>query len=118
MRSLLEDVKAFRQKTLAELQNRQRSDGSWRFCFEGPVMTDSFFILMLTSLGDLDSSLITSLAERIRSRQSEDGAFRNHPDEKAGNLTATVQGYTGMLASGRYDRGDAHMQKAETFIKA
>ncbi|WP_371268738.1 terpene cyclase/mutase family protein [Bacillus paralicheniformis] len=118
LRSLLEDVKAFRQKTLAKLQNRQRPDGSWRFCFEGPVMTDSFFILMLTSLGDQDSSLITSLAERIRSKQSGDGAFRNHPDETAGNLTATVQGYTGMLASGLYDRRDAHMQKAEAFIKA
>lgn len=92
MRSLLEDVKAFRQKTLAELQNRQKPDGSWRFCFEGPVMTDSFFILMLTSLGDQDSSLITSLAERIRSRQSEDGAFRNHPDEKSGQFNSDSPG--------------------------
>ncbi|WP_307891748.1 terpene cyclase/mutase family protein [Bacillus swezeyi] len=118
MHSLLEDVKAFRQKVVAELQNRQKPDGSWRFCFEGPVMTNSFFILLLTSLRDHDSSLITSLAKRIRSKQNEDGTFRNYPDEAKGNLTATVQGYTGMLASGLYSRNDPHMQKAAAFIRS
>ncbi|MFO6495873.1 MULTISPECIES: terpene cyclase/mutase family protein [Bacillus] len=118
MCSLLEDVKAFRQKIVTELQSRQEPDGSWRFCFEGPVMTNSFFILLLTSLEDQDSSLITSLARRIRSKQSEDGTFRNYPDEPRGNLTATVQGYTGMLASGLYSRNEEHMQKAEAFIKS
>ncbi|EME76332.1 squalene--hopene cyclase [Bacillus sonorensis] len=118
MRSLLEDAKAFRQKTLKDLQNRQETDGSWRFCFEGPVMTNSFLILLLTSLGDHDSSLISSLARRIRSEQNEDGTFRNYPDEAEGHLTATVQGYTGMLASGIYSRDEPHMQKAEAFIRS
>ncbi|MEK5501708.1 terpene cyclase/mutase family protein [Bacillus sp. FSL M8-0168] len=118
MHSLLEEVKAFRQKTLEQLLNKQKPDGSWRFCFEGSVMTNSFLILLLTSLGDHDPSLTSALARRIRSKQDGDGTFRNYPDETAGNLTATVQGYTGMLASGLYNRYEPHMQKAEAFIKS
>ncbi|MDA1475056.1 terpene cyclase/mutase family protein [Bacillus changyiensis] len=118
MHSIVEEAKAFQQNILTELQNKQNPNGSWTFCFEGSVMTNSFFILLLTSLKEPNSTLIASLAKRIKSKQSEDGAFRNYPDEEHGNLTATVQGYIGMLASGIYSRNDPHMQKAELFIKS
>ncbi len=52
----------------------------------------------------------------IREKQQSDGTFINYPDETSGNITATVQGYVGMLASGCFHRSDPHMRKAEQFI--
>lgn len=46
------ESEALSKKTIAELRDRQNADGSWTFCFEGPIMTNSFFILLLTSLDD------------------------------------------------------------------
>lgn len=79
-------------------------------------MTNAFLILLLTSLGDNDKELIAELAEGIRAKQRPDGTFANYPDERKGNVTATVQGYVGLLASGLYNRSEAHMIQAERFI--
>ncbi|MBU8806337.1 sporulenol synthase [Bacillus subtilis] len=118
MGTLQEKVRRFQKKTITELRDRQNADGSWTFCFEGPIMTNSFFILLLTSLdeGENEKELISALAAGIHAKQQPDGTFINYPDETRGNLTATVQGYVGMLASGCFHRSEPHMKKAEQFI--
>lgn len=92
MGTLQEKVRRFQKKTITELRDRQNADGSWTFCFEGPIMTNSFFILLLTSLdeGENEKELISSLAASIHAKQQPDGTFINYPDETRGNLTATV----------------------------
>lgn len=114
MSTLQEKVRRYQQNTISELKDRQNDDGSWTFCFEGPIMTNSFFILLLTSLdeGENEKELISALAAGIRENQQQDGTFNNFPDETGGNITATVQGYVGMLASGCYHRTDPHMKKS------
>lgn len=118
MGTLQEKVRRFQKKTITELRDRQNADGSWAFCFEGPIMTNSFFILLLTSLDEDENEkeLISALAAGIHAKQQPDGTFINYPDETRGNLTATVQGYVGMLASGCFHRSEPHMKKAEQFI--
>lgn len=116
MDTLIERTELFQRKKLSFLKEQQKKDGSWRFCFEGPVMTNCFFILLLTSLEIEDKELIADLARGIRAKQKKDGTFINFSDESSGNLTATVQGYVGMLASGIYKKSDPHMVKAEQFI--
>lgn len=118
MGTLQEKVRRFQKKTITELRDRQNADGSWAFCFEEPIMTNSFFILLLTSLdeGENEKELISSLAAGIHAKQQPDGTFINYPDETRGNLTATVQGYVGMLASECFHRSEPHMKKAEQFI--
>lgn len=116
MDSLKERAELFQSKKLSFLKKAQKSDGSWRFSFEGPITTNCFFILLLTSLEYKNKELIANLAREIHAKQNMDGTFTNFADEASGNLTATVQGYVGMLASGIYKRSDPHMVKAEQFI--
>ncbi|MEC0765603.1 terpene cyclase/mutase family protein [Bacillus atrophaeus] len=117
MSTLQEQVARCQKKTITQLKNMQNADGSWSFCFEGPIMTNSFFILLLTSFEDKgNEELIVKLAKGIREKQRPDGTFTNYSGEEKGNVTATVQGYVGMLASGCYLRSDPHMIQAERFI--
>ncbi|MCP6683942.1 terpene cyclase/mutase family protein [Bacillus nakamurai] len=116
MSTIQEKVRSRQKKTIALLREKQNPDGSWSFCFEGPILTNAFLILLLTSLDDKDNELIAKLARGIRAKQRPDGTFTNYPDEREGNVTATVQGYVGMLASGLYHRSDANMIQAERFI--
>ncbi|MEW4058703.1 prenyltransferase/squalene oxidase repeat-containing protein [Bacillus sp. CIS52] len=116
MSTIREKVRSRQKKTISLLRKKQNADGSWSFCFEGPILTNAFLILLLTSLGDNDKELIAELAKGIRAKQRPDGTFANYPDEWKGNVTATVQGYVGLLASGLYNRSEAHMIQAERFI--
>ncbi len=100
MSTIHENVRSCQKKTISLLRETQNPDGSWSFCFEGPILTNAFLILLLTSLGDNDKELIAELAEGIRAKQRPDGTFANYPDDRKGNVTATVQGYAGLLASG------------------
>lgn len=93
MSTLQEQVARCQKKTITQLKNMQNADGSWSFCFEGPVMTNSFFILLLTSFEEKgNKELIVKLAKGIREKQRPDGTFTNYPGEEKGNVTATVQG--------------------------
>ncbi|WP_339205589.1 prenyltransferase/squalene oxidase repeat-containing protein [Bacillus sp. FSL W8-1143] len=100
-----------------QLQRRQREDGAFVFCFEGPLMTNAFLIMLLKAVGDSDQALVHQLAEAIREKQNEDGSFSLYHDQ-AGHVTATVQGYCGMLVSGRYQQDEPHMEKAAHFIRS
>lgn len=47
MGTLQEKVRRFQKKTITELRDRQNADGSWTFCFEGPILTNSFLFCSL-----------------------------------------------------------------------
>ncbi|MFS0656201.1 prenyltransferase/squalene oxidase repeat-containing protein [Bacillus sp. 179-C3.3 HS] len=100
-----------------QVERRQREDGAFVFCFEGPMMTNAFLIMLLTAVDDPDKSLIRHLAEAIRTKQNEDGSFSLYADQ-TGHVTATVQGYCAMLTSGRYQKSDPHMEKAAQYIRS
>ncbi|WP_178930267.1 terpene cyclase/mutase family protein [Bacillus altitudinis] len=100
-----------------QVERRQREDGAFIFCFEGPIMTNAFFIMLLKAVGDPDQQLIHQLAEAIHAKQNEDGSFSLYHDQ-SGHLTATVQGYCGMLASGRFQKDEPHMEKAAQYIRS
>lgn len=99
------------------LKKKQVQDGSWRFCFEGPPMTDAYMIILLRSLKIEDEKFIQKLVRRLESLQSENGTWKIYHDEKEGNLSATVEAYFALLYSGYKDKKDIHMQKARRFIK-
>ncbi|HET7578908.1 MAG TPA: squalene--hopene cyclase [Bacillales bacterium] len=96
----------------------QRADGSWRYCFEGPVMTDAYMIITLRSLEINDEPLIQRLAHRLSAKQEETGTWKAYPDEKNGNLTATVEAYVALLYSGYRNPHDKGMNKAAAFIRS
>lgn len=96
----------------------QRPDGSWRYCFEGPIMTDAFIIITLRSLESNEEALIERMAHRIHSKQGTDGTWKAFPDEEGGNLTATIHGYLALLYSGYWQTDDEKMKKAAAFIRS
>lgn len=100
------------------LLGKQSDNGSWNFCFEGSsIMTDAYMIILIRVLEKKDQeSLVMRLVERIKTKQSSNGAWKVYKDEPDGNLSATVEGYFALLYSGYVDRNELNMQKAENFI--
>ncbi|MEH7691862.1 terpene cyclase/mutase family protein [Bacillus altitudinis] len=117
MQDLKTRVNEYIDELHMQVERRQREDGSFIFCFEGPMMTNAFFIMLLKAVGDTDQQLIHQLAEAIHAKQNEDGSFSLYHDQ-SGHLTATVQGYCGMLASGRFQKDEPHMEKAAQYIRS
>ncbi|MFM1652317.1 squalene--hopene cyclase [Brevibacillus sp. B_LB10_24] len=109
-------VDAAIDRLVSRLQKEQESDGSWRFCFETGTMTDAYAIILLRSLGLAENELISRLAERIARRQGDNGAWRLFPDEKPGNLTATVEAYFALLYAGYRRKTDGNLLAAKRFI--
>ncbi|HET7616216.1 MAG TPA: squalene--hopene cyclase, partial [Bacillales bacterium] len=98
-------------------KSMQHPDGSWHYCFEGPVMDDAFTIILLRSLRVSGCEpLILKLANRLKSLQRENGAWNVYPDETDGNLSATVQAYTALLYSGHANYTTDFIKTAEAFI--
>ncbi|MGG1959777.1 prenyltransferase/squalene oxidase repeat-containing protein [Bacillus pumilus] len=110
-------VNVYMDELHMQMQHRQREDGAFVFCFEGSMMTNAFLIMLLKAVGDTDQALVHQLAEAIREKQNEDGSFSLYHDQ-AGHVTATVQGYCGMLVSGRYQQDEPHMEKAARYIRS
>ncbi|MCP8969169.1 squalene--hopene cyclase [Ectobacillus ponti] len=105
------------QQRVQELRQKQYNDGSWRFCFEGAIMTDCWMLLLLRALRMEDERLTDLLTARIAGLQVANGAWKLHEDEADGNLSATIQAYTALLSSGRFQQSDANMQRAAAFIR-
>lgn len=102
---------------IEKLTDLQLNNGSWKFCFEGGLMTDAFMIITLRSLQIKNEEvLIKKLTDRIMHLQSEEGTWKAYPDELGGNLSSTVQAYTALLFSGDYDQDHPSLKKAEIFI--
>ncbi|WP_163530047.1 squalene--hopene cyclase [Halobacillus ihumii] len=111
-----ERMKAEINHLIEMLQDRQTEDGSWRFCFEGPPMTDAYMIILLRSLEINDEELIHQLAHRIQSKQCENGTWKLYEDEEEGNLSATIEAYYALLYSGYKQQEDLDMRMAKQFI--
>lgn len=100
-----------------ELVDRQKEDGSWRFCLETSPMTDSHMIILLRTLSIDDEGLIGQLVNHIASKQRDDGSWKLYPDEPQGNLSATIDSYYALLFSGRYTKKEPRMVLARSFIR-
>lgn len=98
------------------LSRLQSGDGSWRFCYENALLTDAYMIVVLRTLEIADEPLIRSLRDRLLSAQNADGAWRAYPDEREGNLSATIECYYALLYSGYNRADDPPLAKARTFI--
>lgn len=98
------------------LLHSQASDGSWRYCFESGTMTDSYMLILLKVLDISDKEWTNQLYQRILSRQRPEGYWSVYPDEKNGNLSATVEAFYALLYSGYLSENDPMMKKAKTYI--
>jgi len=65
MIGLNKEVKDTMDKALLNLTKLQVFDGSWRFCFEGPPLTDAYMILLLRLFESREEGLIQSIANRL-----------------------------------------------------
>lgn len=102
---------------LEKIKNTQKRDGSWRFCFEGGLMTDAFMIITLRALEiKNEEDLIKELTERLLSTQTDEGTWKTYPDEKEGHLSVTIQAYSALLFSGFLTQDHPALKKAEHFI--
>ncbi len=73
-----------------QIYQSQRSDGSWRFCFQSGSMTNAYMILLIKSLNLEEKDLMDDLSCCLLSTQHESGAWQLFPDNQ-GNLSATVE---------------------------
>ena len=113
---LSEQVKEYLKEKMKRLEKLQNPDGSWSFIFEGPIMPDCFLLIVMRALGMEDEETEAKLLQRIVSLQEANGSFQLYKDEENGNLSATIQGYTAMLLSGKFQREHERMKKAERYI--
>ncbi|KMJ57673.1 squalene-hopene cyclase [Bacillus sp. LL01] len=114
---MIDKVNGKMNSLTSELLRKQAKDGSWKFCFEGSIMTDAYMIILIRVLEIKDEEdLVRRLVNRIKTKQSPNGAWKLYEDEKDGNLSATVEGYFALLYSGYTERKERNMRKAENFI--
>ncbi|MFC7392155.1 prenyltransferase/squalene oxidase repeat-containing protein [Scopulibacillus cellulosilyticus] len=109
--------KAIEERSKA-IFNQQSSDGAWRYCFEGPAMTDAYMIILLKSLDLPYETLIEKLSERLVKKQHAYGFWKTYPNEDEGNLSATIEAYTALIYSGYKKADDPMMRKAAAYIRA
>ncbi|CAH0344092.1 squalene--hopene cyclase [Bacillus sp. CECT 9360] len=100
------------------LKKEQSTDGSWNYPFETGVITDAYMIILLKVLEIENEALITSLVERLESKQEANGAWKSFADEKDGNLSLTIEVYYAILFSGLRNKNDGNLRKARTFIRS
>jgi sporulenol synthase len=103
-------------RLVQQLIKKQSQDGAWRFCFESGVMTDAYMIIILRTLQMADEDSIRTLHSRIMAKQEHNGAWKVYPDEKEGNLSATVEAYFALLYSGYSKPTDDHIKQVKQFI--
>ena len=102
---------------MSQLEESQMEDGKWLYHFEGPLLTDSFFIVTVRALQMNEEQLVSRLIKKLEKQQQKNGGWKLHSDEREGNLSVTIQAYTALLLSGKYSREEPIMRKAEAFIK-
>ncbi|PGS49688.1 prenyltransferase/squalene oxidase repeat-containing protein [Bacillus sp. AFS041924] len=105
------------EERIKRLRTKQDEDGSWEYCFEGSLMTDSFMILLMNDLEYKNQKVMDGIIDRIINLQHPNGAWKLYEDEKEGNLNATVQAYIALLISKKYTKEQSSMKKAEKFIR-
>ncbi|MEC0372234.1 squalene--hopene cyclase [Paenibacillus chibensis] len=114
LRSVHEEI----ERLSAYLIQQQHQDGSWRFCFENGIVIDAYVIILFRVLNVADEDLIRRLHDRILDEQRPDGFWSLYPDEKEGNLSATVEAYYALLYSGYSKTTDEPILRAKRYIQA
>lgn len=105
---------AQRKQELIQLQHK---DGSWRFRFQGSLMTDAFFIIICRALHLTEyEDVITKLVNTLKKAQNSKGYWTAYEDETNGSLSLTVIAYASLLYSGYCKKEDKKMQQAQTYI--
>ncbi|MFC7442794.1 prenyltransferase/squalene oxidase repeat-containing protein [Laceyella putida] len=112
MDRISEQVDKLKQKLIAA----QAADGSWNFCFESGPMTDAYYLLLLKVLGMEADGLPQALIERILARQTDEGTWKCYPDEKEGNVSATLEACLALFYTGVKDPSDPLMKRARQFL--
>ncbi len=117
MRNLnFKEIESEIYKRCNELLSLQKTDGTWRFCFENSVITDAYMLILLRTIDYKNENLIKRIAARILSKQSNDGLWRVYPDEEPANSSATIQAYTALLYSKPHSHTAEPLQNAKQFI--
>ncbi|SFI83918.1 squalene--hopene cyclase [Thermoflavimicrobium dichotomicum] len=98
-----------------ELLQKQSSNGSWIFCFEGGTLTDSLMILLMEWLKWENRPLRNLLLERILCKQTVEGPWKLYEDED-GNVSETLFSCLALLYSGAKKPSDPEMKKAREFV--
>ncbi|MGG7618367.1 squalene--hopene cyclase [Bacillus coreaensis] len=112
-----EKVKKTKDQLIESLRGKQRRDGSWKFCFEGSLMTNAYMIILLRSLNiQSEEMLIKRLVHEICKKQENNGAWKLYYDERFGNLSNTIECYFALLYSGYLPRDSDVLQRAKSFI--
>ncbi|WP_409295188.1 prenyltransferase/squalene oxidase repeat-containing protein [Peribacillus sp. SCS-26] len=104
------------ERLISKLKQDQLEDGSWDYPFETGLITDAYMIILLKLLGREEAELIKGLAERIESRQEENGAWKLFRDERDGNASLSIECYYALLFSGIRKKSDPGMIRARRFI--
>ena len=79
---------------MSQLEESQMDDGKWLYHFEGPLLTDSFFIVTVRALRMNEEQLVSQLIKKLEKQQQKNGGWKLHSDEREGNLSVTIQAYT------------------------
>jgi len=114
--SLDEEVKINLFERIEFVRQLQTPNGSWDFCFEGPIITDCFMIILLRDLNSNNEEVIQRLVEKLLSLQLSNGAWSIYEDELEGDLSATIQAYVALLFSGSFSKEHPRLKQAERFI--
>lgn len=106
------------QSLTNKLLFNQESNGSWRFCFESGTMTDSYTLLLMKLLNKEHSKLQEDIIHRIMQKRTSDSVWRVFPDEKTGNLSATLESTIALQYTGVLKPGDPTLKITKEFIKS
>lgn len=105
------------KRRIDEFVKLQHNDGSFRFRFQGSLMTDAFFIITCRALEiKTEEENIQLLAKTLKKTQHQQGYWKAYIDEPNGHLSATIIAYTALLYSGYAKQTDEKMKKAKSFI--
>ncbi|MBH0229777.1 prenyltransferase/squalene oxidase repeat-containing protein [Halobacillus yeomjeoni] len=115
---MIEQVQMEMDRLVRQLQADQREDGSWDYAFDTGIMTDAYMIILLRILEIDDEELVYKLTQRIESKQEDNGSWKLYHNEKAGNLSRTIEAYIALLVSGVYSKEYPALQKSKQFIVA
>jgi len=106
-----------KKRRIDEFVKLQRNDGSFRFRFQGSLMTDAFFIITCRALEiNTEEENIQLLAKTLKKTQHQQGYWKAYIDEPNGHLSATIIAYAALLYSGYAKQTDENMKKAKSFI--
>lgn len=104
------------ERIVRTVEKDQSADGAWRYCLASSITLDAYMIILLRTLKINDEQLIDQLADHIRSKQEENGAWKLFRDEDKGNLSTTIVAYYALLYTGKFAKDDPRMLAAKQFI--